>query len=73
VYGARKVWLALNREGITVGRCTVERLMAELGLCGATRGTAKSTTVADPAAARPADLCSAGLGRRHRIGCGWPT
>ena len=28
VYGARKVWLALNREGITVARCTVERLMA---------------------------------------------
>ncbi len=32
VYGARKVWLALNREGIEVARCTVERLMAELGL-----------------------------------------
>ena len=31
VYGARKVWLALNREGIAVARCTVERLMAELG------------------------------------------
>ena len=30
VYGARKVWLALNREGIAVARCTVERLMAEL-------------------------------------------
>jgi putative transposase len=56
VYGARTVWLALNREGITVARCTVERLMAELGLSGATRGTAKRTTVADPAAPRPADL-----------------
>ncbi len=32
VYGARKVWLALNREGIGVARCTVERLMRELGL-----------------------------------------
>jgi len=32
VYGARKVWLALNREGIAVARCTVERLMGELGL-----------------------------------------
>jgi transposase InsO family protein len=56
VYGARKVWLALNREGITVARCTVERLMAELGLSGATRGKAKRTTVADPGAPRPADL-----------------
>ena len=47
---------ALNREGITVARCTVERLMAELGLAGATRGKARKTTIADPAAARPADL-----------------
>lgn len=56
VYGARKVWLALNREGITVARCTVERLMAELGLAGATRGKTRRTTIADPTAARPADL-----------------
>jgi putative transposase len=56
VYGARKVWLALNREGIAVARCTVERLMAELGLTGATRGKARRTTIADPCAARPADL-----------------
>ncbi len=60
VYGARKVWLALNREGIGVARCTVERLMAELGLSGAVRGKAKPTTIADPAAVRPADL----VGRR---------
>ena len=60
VYGARKVWLALNREGIGVARCTVERLMAELGLSGAVRGKAKRTTMADPAASRPADL----VGRR---------
>jgi putative transposase len=50
------VWLALNREGIAVARCTVERLMAELGLTGAVRGKTKRTTIADPAAARPADL-----------------
>jgi putative transposase len=57
VYGARKVWLALNREGTPVARCTVERLMGELGLQGARRGGVKRrTTVADPAAARPADL-----------------
>jgi transposase InsO family protein len=35
--GARKVWLQLNREGITVARCTVERLMRELDLAGARR------------------------------------
>ncbi len=56
VYGARKVWLALNREGIAVARCTVERLMGELGLVGAVRGRAKRTTIAEPATARPADL-----------------
>ncbi len=56
VYGARKVWLALHREGIAVARCTVERLMAELGLTGALRGSSRRTTVADPAAIRPADL-----------------
>jgi putative transposase len=56
VYGARKVWLSLNREGIEVARCTVERLMAELGLTGAVRGTVKRTTLGDPTAARPADL-----------------
>ncbi|MCT9153782.1 IS3 family transposase, partial [Mycobacterium tuberculosis] len=36
VYGARKVWLTLNREGIEVARCTVERLMTKLGLSGTT-------------------------------------
>jgi putative transposase len=56
VYGARKVWLQLNREGIEVARCTVERLMRQLGLRGAVRGRVKRTTIADPAAARPADL-----------------
>jgi len=56
VYGARKVWLQLNREGIPVARCTVERLMRELGLAGARRGKRRRTTIADPAAARPADL-----------------
>jgi putative transposase len=38
VYGARKVWLELNREGTPVARCTLERLMRELGLRGAPRG-----------------------------------
>jgi putative transposase len=50
VYGARKVWLALNRKGVAVARCTVERLMAELSLTGAVRGTARRTTIASTAA-----------------------
>jgi putative transposase len=56
VYGARKVWLALNREGIAVARCAVERLMGELALAGARRGRKVRTTVPDPGAPRPADL-----------------
>jgi len=56
VYGARKVWLQLNREGIPVARCTVERLMRDLGLEGARRGRRHRTTVPDDAAGRPADL-----------------
>jgi putative transposase len=57
VYGAEKVWRQLVREGIAVARCTVERLMREMGLRGAARGRAFTrTTVADDSAARPADL-----------------
>jgi putative transposase len=56
VYGARKVWRQLHREGIPVARCTVERLMGELGLRGAVRGKTHRTTTPDAAAPRPADL-----------------
>jgi putative transposase len=57
VYGPRKMWRQLKREGIKTARCTVERLMRDLGLRGAVRGRAfKVTTIADDAAARPADL-----------------
>jgi transposase InsO family protein len=56
VYGARKVWRQLHREGIAAARCTVERLMRELGLCGAVRGKTRRTTTPDETAARPADL-----------------
>ena len=57
VYGAQKVWRQLRREGFTVARCTVERLMREMGLRGAVRGRAfKVTTVADESAERPLDL-----------------
>jgi putative transposase len=56
VYGARKVWRQLHREGITVARCTVERLMGELGLEGVRRGKTRRTTTPDAATVRPADL-----------------
>jgi putative transposase len=56
VYGARKVWRQLHREGITVARCTVERLMGELGLEGVRRGKVHKTTTPDVTEPRPADL-----------------
>jgi len=56
VYGADKVWTQLNREHIRVVRCTVERLMRQLGLRGVRRGTKHRTTIPDGLAARPADL-----------------
>jgi putative transposase len=56
VYGARKVWKQLNREGFAVARCTVERLMRELGLSGVHRGAFRVTTIASERADRPADL-----------------
>ena len=56
VYGARKVWRQLTREGTAVARCTVERLMRQDGLAGAVRGARTRTTRPDPKAARPQDL-----------------
>lgn len=55
VYGADKVWRQLNREGVTVARCTVERLMRAQGLQGVRRGKRLRTTIADDAASRPVD------------------
>ena len=55
VYGARKVWVQLNREQIRVARCTVARLMGILGLQGAKRGKTWKTTIPDAAAERPLD------------------
>ncbi|MCZ1021285.1 IS3 family transposase [Streptomyces noursei] len=56
VYGARKIWHQLRREGIEVARCTVERLMRVLGLAGVVRGGKVRTTIPDPTAERPRDL-----------------
>lgn len=58
VYGVRKVWRQLNREGVQVARCTIERLMRQMGLEGAVRGRKVRTTIADESANRPADLVS---------------
>ena len=55
VYGARKVWRQLAREGIAVARCTVERLMRRMGLRGAERGKETRTTIADKATPCPTD------------------
>jgi putative transposase len=57
VYGARKIWRQLRRENIEVARCTVERLMRELGIAGASAQRKKPrTTVAAGREGRPADL-----------------
>lgn len=56
VYGVRKVWHQLKREGFQIARCTVARLMSVLGLKGVIRGRKVRTTVPDPKAERPLDL-----------------
>jgi len=56
VYGARKLWHALRREGTDIGRDQVGRLMRRLGLAGAVRGKVKRTTISSELSPRPADL-----------------
>lgn len=56
VYGIRKVWRQMKREGIDVARCTVGRLMREMGLRGVVGGRKFKTTVADDSRVRPRDL-----------------
>ena len=56
VYGARKVWHQLRREGFAVARCTVERLMRSMGLQGAVRGKVKRTTIPSKENRDPFDL-----------------
>jgi putative transposase len=62
VYGARKVWQQLNREGIAVARCTVERLMGELGVAGvcAQRKRPRATLPSE-SSGRPAELLERGF------------
>ncbi len=55
-YGAAKIWRQSRREGLEIARCTVERLMRELGISGVRRGKKFKTTIPDEAADRPLDL-----------------
>jgi putative transposase len=55
VYGVRKVWRQLDREGVPAARCTVARLMRQIGLRGVVRGGSTRTTVPDRATPCPAD------------------
>src|SRR5438105_319155 len=55
VYGVRKVWRQLKREGFDVARCTVSRLMRDMGLRGVIRGKSVKTTISDKAAPCPLD------------------
>ena len=56
VLGARKLWLRLRRDGHDIARCTLERLMRELGIAGVLRGKRKRPVDTDPRETRPADL-----------------
>ncbi|HEX2135803.1 MAG TPA: IS3 family transposase [Microvirga sp.] len=67
VYGVRKVWRQLRREGIVAARCTVARLMRTMGLRGIVRGQKVRTTMPDPAAACPLDRVS------RRFKARWPN
>ena len=64
LYGATKMWAHLQRQGIVVARCTVERLMRANGWQGVTRRKKIRTTIADPDAVRPPDL----VDRQFRVG-----
>ena len=55
VYGVRKVWRPMMRQGVSVARCTVARLMGKMGLAGVIRGKPVRTTISDKAAPCPLD------------------
>ena len=65
VYGVRKVWRQLGRDGIRVARCTVARLMRVMGLKGVVRGKTVRTTIPDPAAKCPLDR----VNRQFKAAC----
>ena len=65
VYGADKVWKQMNREGLPVARCTVERLMRRLGLRGVRRGKVVRTTIGDSKATCPLDRVNRRFSAEH--------
>ena len=73
VYGARKVWRQLQREGVAVARCTVERLMRQEGLKGVVRGEKSVRPSQTRMRPDPLTLWIANSRRRVRTGCGSPT
>ena len=74
VYGVRKVWRQLKREGFDVARCTVSRLMRDMGLQGIIRGKSVKTTISDKAARHARWITSTASSRRHgRTSSGSPT
>ena len=73
VYGVRKVWRQMMREGFAVARCTVERLMRDMGLAGVIRGKPVRTTISDKAAPCPLDHVNRQFVLRRRTGCGCRT
>ena len=68
VYGVRKIWRQMKREGIDVARCTVARLMTRMGLKGVVRGKAVRTTVSDRSAARPGEPAVPGAATERPVG-----
>jgi putative transposase len=70
VYGARKIWRELNRRGHDVARCTVERLMRELGITGAVRGRKVATTIPGGQVGRARTGAAATSSPPHRTGAG---
>lgn len=73
VYGVRKVWRQMNREGFGVARCTAERLMRDLGLQGVIRGKPVRTTISDKTAPCPLDQVNRQFyarGAEHAVGIG---
>ena len=72
LYGSLKMWAHLQRQGIPVARCTVERIMRENGWRGAMRARRVRTTVADPAATRAPDLVRRRFRAPGPTRCMWP-
>jgi transposase InsO family protein len=72
-YGARRITRALGRKGVDVARCTVERLMVDLGVEGVIRGRRRRTTIPEPSAPARPTWSTETSPRADRISCRSPT